>query len=150
MRHVSAMEKENSILLPEFRRLLEAGHQVQFTPKGVSMRPYIEGGRDSVVLERPKSGISVGDIVLADIGGTYVLHRVVWREGTQLVLHGDGNLYGEEHCACGDVLGVVTMILRGGHHKVRPTRAVVWRHLPMVVRKYVLKIYRKCLRWHPN
>lgn len=144
------MEKENSILLPEFRRLLEEGHQVQFTPKGVSMRPYIEGGRDSVVLECPKGNLRVGDIVLADIGGTYVLHRIVCRRGAQLVLHGDGNLCGEEHCTYGDVLGVVTMILRSGRRKVRPTRAVVWRHLPVVARKYGLKMYRKCLRWHNN
>lgn len=142
------MEKENNILLPEIKRLLDAGHQVQFTPKGVSMRPYIEGGRDSVILERLARPLRVGDMVLAKIGETYVLHRVVQCRGEQLVLHGDGNLGGSEHCRVSDVLGIVTLILRSGRRPVQPTRAVLWRHLPLVARKYGLKIYRKCLTWH--
>ena len=112
------MEKENNILLPEIKRLLDAGHQVQFTPKGVSMRPYIEGGRDSVILERLARPLRVGDMVLAKIGETYVLHRVVQCRGEQLVLHGDGNLGGSEHCRVSDVLGIVTLILRSGRRPV--------------------------------
>ncbi len=150
MPHVPAMEKENSILLPEFQRLLETGHQVQFTPKGVSMRPYIEGGRDSVIVERPNRPLRTGDIVLAKINDTYVLHRIAHCNGGQLVLHGDGNLCGSEYCSRKDILGIVTMILRNGSRPVHPTRAIIWRHLPVVARKYGLKIYRKCLRWHRN
>ena len=48
------MKKSNEILLPEFERLINNGHTVEFTPQGVSMRPFIEGGRDSVLLKRPK------------------------------------------------------------------------------------------------
>ena len=44
------MEKNNDILIPEFERLIKLGHMVEFVPKGVSMRPFIEGGRDKVFL----------------------------------------------------------------------------------------------------
>lgn len=42
----------NEILVPEIGRLLKEGKEVRFTPTGVSMRPFIEGGRDSVILRR--------------------------------------------------------------------------------------------------
>ena len=37
------MKKGNDILIPEFARLLKEGHLVEFSPRGVSMRPFIEG-----------------------------------------------------------------------------------------------------------
>jgi hypothetical protein len=91
----------NDILIPEMERMLNEGREVLFTPSGVSMRPFIEGGRDSVVLRRPSAPIRRGDILLArsvrqDGSETYVLHRVlrVEKDGT-VVLQGDGNLLGE-------------------------------------------------------
>lgn len=142
------MEKENSILLPEIQRLLEKGHHVQFTPRGVSMRPYIEGGQDSVLLEYPTRPLRAGDIVLAKCGETYLLHRIISYNGEQIILRGDGNLYDTESCSRHDVLGIVTMILRNGTRRIPPTRAVLWRHLPYTARKYGLKVYNKCRKWH--
>ena len=89
------MEKSNDILMPEFERLLKEGHMVEFAPKGVSMRPFIEGGRDKVVLKlcsEPKVGI----IVLAKVNDTYVLHRIYKIRGKKIILQGDGNLTGQE------------------------------------------------------
>ncbi len=42
----------NDILIPEIAQMLAEGREVRFTPNGISMRPWIEGGRDSVVLRR--------------------------------------------------------------------------------------------------
>ena len=53
----------NDILIPEMERMLNEGREVLFTPSGVSMRPFIEGGRDSVVLRRPSAPIRRGDIL---------------------------------------------------------------------------------------
>ena len=69
------MEKSNDILIPEFERLLQGGHMVEFAPRGVSMRPFIEGGRDKVIL-RTCHEPRVGIIVLARVNNTYVLHRI--------------------------------------------------------------------------
>ena len=69
------MEKSNDILISEFDRLLKGGHMVEFVPRGVSMRPFIEGGRDKVILKTCKE-LKVGIIVLAKINNTHVLHRI--------------------------------------------------------------------------
>ena len=61
------------------------------------MRPFIEGGKDSVTLEYPAPDtIRVGDILLCRIGERYVLHRLIGIEGDTLHLKGDGNITGGE------------------------------------------------------
>ena len=103
------MKIANEILIPELARLLAEGKEVRFTPSGVSMRPYIEGDRDSVVLAPLKREPRRGDILLAEVETlcgrkTYVLHRLIRIEGEELVLQGDGNLAGEERCKPADVI----------------------------------------------
>ena len=134
----------NHILIPEIARLLQAGQQVVFTPSGASMRPFIEGDRDSVVLSRADT-LRVGDILLCRIGGSYVLHRLIAIDGEQLTLMGDGNLCGEEHCTRADVLGRVTEIRTPGGRRKRLTRGRLW-HRMLPLRPILLKIYRKWLR----
>lgn len=142
------MEKDNEVLMPEFERLLKQGYIVEFSPKGESMRPHIEGGRDSVMLQHTIHP-AVGDIVLAKAGKAYVLHRAVKRRGDQLTLRGDGNLHGEEHCTTGDVLGKVISIIHDcGEHAwdSKPTGAFLWRHMPVWVKLIRLKMYRKRIK----
>ena len=143
------MEKSNDILIPEFERLLQGGHMVEFVPRGVSMRPFIEGGRDKVILRtchEPKVGI----IVLARVNNTYVLHRIYKIKGEQIILRGDGNLRGQEVCTFEDIIGrVVRMKGRGGKRK-RLTKGRVWRHLPTFLKKFYLKIYRIIVKLQPT
>ena len=134
------MKKDNDILIPEFERLLKAGHMVEFCPSGVSMRPFIEGGRDKVVLQNcthPR----VGMIVLAKVNEIYVLHRIYEIRGEEIVLRGDGNLVGEERCKAEDIIGCVAKIKAMGKRK-RVTRGRVWRHLPLFFKRWYLKVYR--------
>lgn len=130
----------NDILIPEMASLLQEGKRVCFTPSGVSMRPFIEGGRDSVVLETKKR-YEVGDIVLMHLPTKYVLHRLIRTEGEQVVLQGDGNVFGEELGMQQDILGYVTEIRSPkGTRKIK-SKGRVW-HWLLPVRKYLLKIYR--------
>ena len=59
------MRIANDILIPELARLLKEGKEVRFTPSGVSMRPFIEGDRDSVILAVVSGSPRKGDILLA-------------------------------------------------------------------------------------
>ena len=131
----------NAVLIPEMARLIREGREVTFTPGGVSMRPFIEGGKDSVRLVQPKS-LRVGDIVLAEVENErYVLHRLIRIDGDALTLMGDGNLRGEEHCNRQNVLAKVAEIRSPkGHRKIR-TRGRVW-HALLPMRWLLLKIYR--------
>ena len=95
------MRVANDILIPELARLLQDGKEVRFTPSGVSMRPFIEGDQDSVILAPLTTQPRIGDILLVRVtnpqlpgtssrqtGGvasaekgqspiTYVLHRLI-------------------------------------------------------------------------
>lgn len=135
------MQLPNEIFIPEIARLVAEGKQVVFTPTGVSMRPYIEGGVDSVTLVRPDD-LRVGDIVLAEVAPQhYVLHRIYAMQGDAVTLMGDGNLQGTEHCTRSNVLAKVSAI-RSPKGRTKPlTRARLWRHI-LRTRRLWLKIYR--------
>jgi len=148
------MKVSNDILIPELARLLEEEKEVRFTPSGNSMRPFIEGGVDSVVLAPLHRAPHCGDIILARAlapnGQTiYVLHRLVRTERDEngeeaYILMGDGNLDGEEVCSRADIIGRVVAIERpDGKHKWL-SRGRLWYHLKPC-RKWLLKIYRKCI-----
>ena len=137
----------NHIFIPEIARLLDEGKEVMFTPTGDSMRPFIEGGKDTVVLVR-KDMIRVGDICLAQmplLPGTdipkYVLHRVIEVRDEEVVLQGDGNLHGVEYCAKKDVYGTVTSIRTPWGKKKWLTGGWIWRTL-CHPRWFWLKVYR--------
>ena len=140
------MKIANEILIPELARLLATGKEVRFTPSGVSMRPYIEGDKDSVILAPLNRKPRVGDILLAEVetlcgNTTYVLHRLVRIEGETLVLQGDGNLAGEERCNAADVIGIVKRIENPKGRRKLLTRGRMW-YVLKPVRKWLLKIYR--------
>lgn len=135
------MKVENEILIPEMGKLLSEGKEVRFTPTGVSMRPFIEGGKDIVVL-RQQSTVRVGDIVLAAAPEPhYVLHRVIKINGDNLALQGDGNLVGIEQCRKEDIYGTVVKILNAKGRAKCLTRGRLWYYL-RPCRKILLKIYR--------
>lgn len=137
------VEIPNEVLIPEIGKLLGEGREVELRPKGNSMLPFIRQGKDSVVLKK-KASIAEGDIVLADLGSRFVLHRVIKEEGECLTLMGDGNVKGVEKCRKKDVLGTVVTILRNGKKEVVPSKGKVWRML-LPIRRYLLAFYRRVL-----
>lgn len=144
------MKVENDILVPELARLLAEEKEVRFTPSGDSMRPFIEGNKDSVILTALNRPPRRGDILLVHAtqpGGqvAYVLHRLVRIEhdeqGELLVLQGDGNLQGEEICRLTDVIGRVRRIENPKGRAKLLTRGFIW-HALLPFRGFLLKIYR--------
>ena len=140
------MKVANDILIPELARLVAEEKEVRFTPSGVSMRPYIEGDKDSVIMAPLGRAPHRGDILLArvktaDGRATYVLHRLVRINNEQLVLQGDGNLCGEEYCTKEDVIARVVAIENPKGRRKPLTRGYIW-HWLFPVRKWLLKIYR--------
>lgn len=140
----------NDILIPEMARMLREGHEVRFTPSGVSMRPFIEGGKDSVILRRLPRPARVGDVVLGRMEpeGIFVLHRVLrLEEDGVVILQGDGNLRGEERILPDNQLGTVVRIESPRGYRKPILRAKLWQRL-MPVRWFLLKVYRHTiLKW---
>lgn len=154
------MKIANDILIPEIERLLKDGKEVRFTPSGVSMRPFIEGDRDSVILTSLSRNPRIGDILLvrlestshlspltSHLSPTFVLHRLVRIEGDTLILQGDGNLCGEERCGASDIIGIVKRIESPSGSRKPLTRGRLWYHMRRW-RWLLLKIYRhSILKW---
>lgn len=135
---------ENKIILEDAAALMAEGREVCITPSGCSMLPFIRGGRDSVRL-RKNPTVAVGDMLLVRLSGpTYILHRLIAKDGDRLTLKGDGNLVGTEHCTEADVLGTVTAIERG-KRVVIPGNGLWWRRIPTIFRRYILAIYRRII-----
>jgi hypothetical protein len=123
---------------------LRNGKVVQAPTQGASMRPFIQGGRDKVLVCR-KEEIGIGDIVMVPYRGILILHRVYAIEGTKLVLMGDGNLKGNEVVDKSDVWGTAIEIIKPNGRRRKPNKAWIWRHtLPF--RKIMLKVCRKWYR----
>ncbi|MBQ7439697.1 MAG: S24/S26 family peptidase [Paludibacteraceae bacterium] len=151
------MRIENDILIPELARLLAEGIEVRFTPSGVSMRPFIEGDKDSVVLSPLDSSPKKGDLLLAEANASdgqkkYVLHRLIDIEGAETseplyILMGDGNLSGKESCTRTGIIGRVTRIETSSGRTKPLTRGRLWLRLKPH-RSFLLKLYRyTILKW---
>jgi hypothetical protein len=138
----------NEVLLEEVRRQLAAGHTASFRVYGVSMRPFLESGRDKVLLAPPRD-VRVGDVVLVLTDDErYVLHRVVALDPDGgCTLWGDGNVCGREHCSADNVIGVAQGFWRGKKFyacsdKTWQRYSRWWMRLSPL-RRYLLFAYRR-------
>lgn len=131
-------------------KLINEGLRVTFPVKGYSMLPFIIGGKESVDLVKPEN-LQVGHVVLAWVEGCrYVVHRIIKIDGNQVVLMGDGNIAGVEHCLLSDVAALAVNVVTpaGKHHDLyAPWRIKAshlwWRLLP--IRRWILAIYRRTI-----
>lgn len=139
---------KDSVIIEEASRLVSEGLCVTLPVNGQSMLPFIIGGKESVILQKPEN-LKVGHVVLAWVDGNhYVVHRITQIDGTAVTLMGDGNLVGVEHCQMSDVRALATHVVdaKGGKHylysKWRMRGVNVWNKLHPI-RRYILGIYRR-------
>lgn len=114
----------NNLLFEDIEKIIAEGKSVTLKTKGNSMRPFIIGGRDSVVLNNLSNrALECGDIVLAKLSSPsrYVLHRVIALQEGRVTLMGDGNIIGKEYCSVQDIVARVETIVkvRGGSSSCR-------------------------------
>lgn len=141
----------NALLLSEVCALLGEGRKVKLRAKGGSMRPFIRGGEDILVLGPPMR-LRRGDIVLARRGADeYVLHRIVRMTAGRIVLAGDANLYLREECRSEDICGKAETLVRDGRqhsltspstrlcarlwHGLLPFRRLGWKVRSMIAKR---------------
>ena len=142
-------EKPDEVLIKEIKRQLSEGRQVVMCVKGRSMLPFIRGGKDSVVLESA-GFVKVGDVLLCEVGaGNYVLHRLIKKEKRVLVLMGDGNIRGTEHCHASKLCGKAITVIRKGRKCNPDSKSWIfmfrlWRKM-LPLRRYILAVYRRLL-----
>jgi len=139
----------DEVILSEAIRLVNDGVAVTFPVNGRSMLPFIVGGRDSVILEKPTETLKVGDVVLAEVeGGRHVVHRIVKIESERVSLMGDGNLAGREHCRVEQIKAKVAYVVSASGKKSSLDSfrsrlfAKIWFEL-LPFRRWLLAIYRR-------
>jgi hypothetical protein len=147
---------DNDTFFADVLRLLDQGKRVTIPVKGLSMLPFIRGGKDLVVLEKAGEVLEADDIVLFHVGprvgGRYVMHRILSMDGDAVDIQGDGVPETHEHVRRNQVIAKAVEILRGGKRRVDPygpgQRRLVhfWQWL-RPVRRYILFIYRH-LPWN--
>lgn len=143
----------DEVIMSEAIRLVGEGVSVTFPVKGRSMLPFIVGGRDSVILEKPTE-IRKGDVVLAYVESDnredrrYVVHRIISLDGDRVTLMGDGNLALHEYCNRSDVCAKISLVVKP-NGKRRSLDSFLFRFFAKVwfallpFRRYLLWIYNK-------
>ena len=138
----------DNYIIEEAIRLVEDGVSVTLPVDGRSMLPFIIGGRESVILQKPLAP-KVGDVVLDWVeGGRYVVHRIIRIEGKNITLMGDGNIVGTERCTINDIKAIATHVVDADgalhylYNRWRKLGAKVWFWL-QPIRRYILAIYRR-------
>ena len=107
----------NDVLIGQVCALLAEGKRVKLRAKGESMRPFIKGDEDTLLLV-PPGAVRRGDVVLALTDeGSYVVHRVTGIKGDLVLLRGDGNLFRCETCPLCRIYGIVEAVVREGRER---------------------------------
>jgi len=134
-------------IIQEAVHLVQDGVSVTFPVKGRSMLPFITGGRESVILQKPGS-LQRGQVVLAQVGtDRYVVHRIIKVEADRITLMGDGNIRGTESCTPANVLAVATHVVdEKGRRRpldsfIQLAKAHIW-YMIRPLRRYILAGFR--------
>ena len=139
----------NHLFMQEITRAFRDGKKsVTFVVRGFSMRPFLENGRDKVILTPPREP-KVGDVVLAEVREqTYALHRVIKIENGTYTMRGDGNpLSMTEQFTQDKIVGIADGFIRKGKEVSTGSRkwkfySAVWNALKPL-RRILLAIYRR-------
>ena len=89
------------------RDILLEGQTVKVTVKGQSMLPFFVSGSTVSIRPIEKGDFKRYNVVFADAGNHFVIHRIIDIQGDKVTLLGDGNIVGTETMPTSKVYGVV-------------------------------------------
>lgn len=89
------------------RDTLLEGSSVRISVQGQSMLPFFRSG--STITLRPirEGDLAKYNVVMADAGNSFVVHRIIEVGESEVTLLGDGNIYGTERMTHDKVYGIV-------------------------------------------
>lgn len=147
--------KDPEVIMKEISKQISSGKRVTITAKGYSMNPFIIHKKDSITLSPwTDADIKAGQVVLVqDMRGQYVLHRIIRREGDKIVLMGDGNVKGTEKAYVSGIIGLMTERTRDG--RTISCESCGWKACSWIwnmlrpVRRWPLGLWRKLVSQEP-
>ena len=139
----------NNIFFENAEQLLSEGNSVELRCFGRSMQPYLQGDGSEVIVASPFSPEELipGVIALYRYNGRHICHRIIRREGEQLLIQGDGVINAREQVPVSDVIGIIRTIVRRNKKPVSTQSKAAKRYWRLwlrlsPVRKYLLFAYR--------
>lgn len=118
-------------IAPILSEVIESGGEFRLYPKGVSMRPLIVAGRDSVVLVRHEKLQKNGMYLYRRKNGQYVLHRLIGFEADGApVFRGDNQTAKEYGIGEADIVADVN----GLFHDNKPYSLTSFRYRAYLAR----------------
>lgn len=134
----SARTIANRELFGIVRDTLLEGHTVRVSVNGESMLPFFRSG--STITLRPigKEDIRKYNVVMADAGDSFVVHRIIEVGEKEVTLLGDGNYIGTERVSHDKIYGVVDC------SALHLFFAKIWLWL-RPVRRYPLALFRRVM-----
>ena len=140
-------------MMQEISRLISEGKTISISAKGYSMNPFIVHMKDQITLGSwTDDQIKKGAVVLVkDVRGCYIIHRIIKREGNVLTLMGDGNIGIIETAYVEDIIALMHAVIKKG--RTYSVNSLSWRlyswfwKLLTPVRHYPLAVWR---RLHPQ
>ena len=128
----------NRELFAIVRDTLLEGSTVRIAVNGQSMLPFFRSG-STITLRPIKEGdIRKYNVVMADAGHAFVVHRIIEVSNEHITLLGDGNIYGTERITRDKIYGVVDC------SALHLFFAKIWLWL-RPVRRFPLAIFRRIL-----
>jgi hypothetical protein len=120
------------------RDTLLEGHTVRVSVNGESMLPFFRSG--STITLRPigKEDIRKYNVVMADAGDSFVVHRIIEVGEKEVTLLGDGNYIGTERVSHDKIYGVVDC------SALHLLFAKIWLWL-RPIRRYPLALFRRVM-----
>lgn len=128
----------NRELFAVARDTLLEGSQVRISVRGQSMLPFFRSG-STITLRPIKEGdLAKYNVVMADAGHAFVVHRIIDVSESHITLLGDGNSVGTERVEREKVYGIVDC------SPLHLFFAKIWLWL-RPVRRYPLAIFRRIM-----
>ena len=150
---MSRILKDQETMMPEIKARISEGHTVTITAKGYSMNPFIVHMKDKMTFGPWEDHmIKKGAVVLVkDVRGVYLAHRIIARKGDKIKLMGDGNIGITEIADIENIIGLLTCVTK--KRRSYKTDGLIWRlyswfwQLITPIRRYPLALWR---RLHPQ
>ena len=152
---MSTIVKEQGVMMQEITRLVSEGKTISISAKGYSMNPFIVHLKDQITLGPwTDDQIRKGAVVLVkDIRGCYLIHRIIKREDNVLTLMGDGNIGIIETAYVEDVIALMHAVIK--KRRTYSVNSLSWRlyswlwKLLTPVRRYPLAVWRRLHQQQP-
>lgn len=125
--------------------VLESRGYFPVSTKGISMKPMLRDGIDMVIITRKEERLKKYDVAFFRRGKSLVLHRVIKVLPDGYIIRGD-NCIGSDRVAEDDVLGILSMFVRGKRQISVTDRSYLVYSRLIVLFHPVKKAYSACRR----